>query len=512
MKMKEFFKKNWLFISALAILNIVFVRFNILSLVANTASKKVGLKGLALLAICLAINFVALVVYAFVKKKSFSREKTYLVIAGLLGFICIFATPIDYIPDEYRHIMRAYEISKGNFIADWNEDDKAMMQMPISIDNARKNKLNPKGRGYNAYRTAVGNIIHATDGTIEKDYSTTAGYHPIVYLPHSTGMFVNNMLGFPPLLGVYLGRIFELICVLAMCYFALKILPKYKDVFTLFLLFPLTLQQSMGVTADGLLIGASFLFVAIAIRLIYDNKFKLSAKWLTLLYALATVIVVCKKIVYFPLLLVLFLIPQDRFKSKKMKYIHIGGIMLLSLAFTGVWMLTQETTVSTGTSGLSGVLKNPIDFIVRMFGTFFGSHTVEYYDQLVGHKIDYNEISCNAWFYVFATFAMIVALMIRNTETIKIKKIDRLLYALIPTAVICLIYFVAETQWQDFAGQARVYGFNGRYLIPLLIFVPFIAHSSKVGRPKRINMDIVYILMIGFNACVLTVKVLNNIL
>ena len=110
-----------------------------------------------------------------------------------------------------------------------------------------------------------------------------------------------------------------------------------------------------------------------------------------------------------------------------MKYIHIGGIMLLSLAFTGVWMLTQETTVSTGTSGLSGVLKNPIDFIVRMFGTFFGSHTVEYYDQLVGHKIDYNEISCNAWFYVFATFAMIVALMIRNTETIKIKKIDRLL-------------------------------------------------------------------------------------
>lgn len=509
--MKSFIKKYWLCIALLSVLNIIMIRYGILNHVLSSGnSGKNGLKTAAIIIGGIILNFAFLAVYNYAKKKQYSSEKIYLIVALFIGIFTVFITPIDYVPDEYRHIMRAYEISKGNFIADRNEEGKAITRMPVSVYNSVKNKKKPKGNGYNAYRAAVSNIIHETWEMKDVDYSTTAGYPPIAYLPHSLGLAVTNIFHISPVFGVYLGRLFELICVVFICYYALKIIPKYKDIFTYFLLFPMTIQQSMGVAADGVLIGCSFLFIALVLRLVYDKKSVINKKWLAILYATGIIIVVCKKIVYFPLLLILFLIPSNKFKSKRAKYIHIACIMFAAIIVTGAWMFTQETTVSTGTNGLATVLDNPVDFVIRMFGSFFGAQSIDYYDQIIGHALDYTEISAHCCVYIFGAFALMLALLIRNTESITIKKYERALYAIIPIVIVCLIYFVSETQWQIRPDSVYIPGMQGRYLTPLLPLLPFIINMKKAGSPKRIDMDYVYIFMISFNVCMLTIKIVNN--
>ena len=60
------------------------------------------------------------------------------------------------------------------------------------------------------------------------DYSNTALYSPVQYLPHTLGFMIAKLFKLSPYYVGMFGRIFNLISYLIMGYLCIKILPKYK--------------------------------------------------------------------------------------------------------------------------------------------------------------------------------------------------------------------------------------------------------------------------------------------
>lgn len=60
-----------------------------------------------------------------------------------------------------------------------------------------------------------------------------------------------------------------------------------------------------------------------------------------ILYVMAVVIGFCK-ILYFPLILLYLIIPEERFGSKKQKYIHIGVIFGITLVLNLIWLIISS--------------------------------------------------------------------------------------------------------------------------------------------------------------------------
>ena len=117
-------------------------------------------------------------------------------------------------------------------------------------------------------------------------------------------------------LKAYLGRLSNFIFYIILIYFSLKILPFKKFGALFILLVPMAIQQNSSLSADVMINSCSFLFISYILYLKYSDKSpkKLEVKHKLLLFSLALIISL-SKIVYFPICLLLFLIPKEKFSS-----------------------------------------------------------------------------------------------------------------------------------------------------------------------------------------------------
>ena len=133
-------------------------------------------------------------------------------------------------------------------------------------------------------------------------------------------------LGFIPTL--FLGRLTNLVFFAFLSAWAVKRTPVAKAVFAAVALLPMTLHLAASYSRDSNLLALCLLFAALVLDLAFGPREKLGWKQL-ILPALAGLLIVPSKIVYFPLALLVFLIPAARLGrySKAVK----GGFLALCL-------------------------------------------------------------------------------------------------------------------------------------------------------------------------------------
>ena len=147
-------------------------------------------------------------------------------------------------------------------------------------------------------------------------------------------------LGFIPTL--FLGRLTNLLFFAFLASWAVKRTPVAKAVFATVALLPMTLHLAASYSRDSNLLALCLLFAALVLDLAFGPTEKISWKQL-ILPALAGLLIVPSKIVYFPLALLVFLIPAARLGrfSKAIK----GGFLVLCMV---VFLSSAGGTLTLG--------------------------------------------------------------------------------------------------------------------------------------------------------------------
>lgn len=425
-----------------------------------------------------------LIVYSFIiffvinyliNSKKLSYEKFYIILA-LFMIPILFIFPPLTVPDEYHHFYRSFsnsQIFDDNF--KFNGFDNKFTIVPDNSQclNYSNVQVTDKVRNLDDITNCLKN------GKNVVFFNTAAGINPILgYVPQAIGIKIADFFSNSPLFIFYFGRLFSFLCSLFIVYMAIKITPKYKSLFLFVATMMMFIQQMISYSYDSILNSVSLLFMASMFKLLC-SKSKLSFKKLLLPLFLLLIIVNIKP-VYFPLGIMIFFIPKEKFE--KNKYLNILLFFVIFISFMKLLSFVVSLGLTNTAGGLidnnasrqlSYIIKHPLYIFFVVFNTL-KYNTMFYARGLVGYF---------GWFIfkvndIYLAFYLILFLYIISSENNILDDKKRLF--LFASILICvfMIFGGMYLLWSSYKEKV-VSGVQGRYFFPLI--VPF----SLCFIPKR---------------------------
>lgn len=419
---------------------------------------------------------VTVIVGIWLSKCNLKFEKKFLIIWIFLSIMYTgFNTPFN-VPDEHNHFNRAYEISEMHFISSFNDaHDEVGHEMPFSNDELSLLQIS-----WQSFNQNKGMQLSETRNF--NNFFNTALYSPVTYIPQAIGIFIARHLTSYIVPIVYMGRVFNWLAITLILFFSLKYLPRGREFFTLLLLTPMNVSESVSLAPDGMVAALALALVTMIMYLCEHSEKMMSRKQFLLLYVLA-ILIASYKIVYLPLLLLLFLIPNKAFGSLKRKIIHAvimgGSTVIISL----VWLqLCNGFLIKRGTDSalqMAYIISHPFKYYLTIVKTIM-NYGFEYATTLVGAKLGWLTIE------IPMLFVFMYLVFIASKINFKFELEDRervvtqLLVTFVTICVVLLIFTSLYLQWNNIY-NSEIVGVQGRYFIPLLFPIYFAFNKIKEG-------------------------------
>lgn len=441
--------------------------------------------------ICLYVIIVILDIvifaigYSIYRDKKVSAEKVFLKVVPLFALLMCLSISMGNGKDEPSHLFRAYEISEG------------VLATRIIWDNPRA--IIPKTiQEITYYRTGTyENLINMFGNSIECEKipiinTTSALYSPVQYIPHVTGIVLSKLITNDAVIITYAGRIGNMIACILILYFAIKTTPFGKNIFLVLSMLPITIAGISTLSADGLTISASFLFIAYVLKLAFEDNVKVRKRDLIILGILTVFIALCK-IVYLPLIGLLLIIPNEKWGGRTDKIIKIAALWIIGISASLLWLSTASGLLSIDRDGdsiikLGLILENPFRYIQIILHTIM-NYTAEWINSIFGGDLQYDSSSVLAFPpYILMFLIGAVIFMDNNIKKIEITNFQKVIIILVCLAIIFLTFTSLYLQWTEY-GLNYVKGVQGRYFIPILPLVLILLGRLKFkGEYKEENV------------------------
>ena len=275
-------------------------------------------------------------------KASRFLEHLSLALCGVLGLAFAIVVPPLQVNDEHGHFIRAYAISRGEFVAKGIPELPApitsfVMRYPESAEAFHKFTPGEIVRGLPARRATGPAESTALTNNNHHDYLLwavigSATYCPLVYLPASLGIWTARTFHASPLLMMYAARMFNVLAFVASLAVSFRLAPRCRALMTAVALMPMTLQQAGGISGD--LVTIAFSFVGLSLVL-YAREHFVSRRFLILVAVVFAMWVLCKFSIWaLPLLL---LIPASAFKKRWAWLAYLGAVSLCMVGALLIW-------------------------------------------------------------------------------------------------------------------------------------------------------------------------------
>lgn len=407
----------------------------------------------------------------------------------VLGMILNVFIPVGNVPDEINaHIKNAYHIS-NNILG--IQDDVNNIKM-------RKCDLDIFNYGYandvvmNRY---VQNVLNKNSGETElvdsEQKVVQVGIYMYTYFVSGLGIAIGRLLNLNGLLCVLLGRFLNFSLFLLALGYCLKKTPKFKEIFVLLALFPITLQQAFSVSYDSIVLSLAFLITSLTMQLFYNRK--LGKKEIILLVISCLLLIPCKSFAYSPLVLapLSFFIKDidfERFKNKK-GYITIGVILAL-LCFAYILAAIILGRMVSNVSVLYLAI-HPRFFYTVLRQTLYNRSNF-YILSAVGGSMELCHVGIFAPIILGYICVMSILISKINPGLLGIKKINQYIFALI--IVICFLGTLSGMYtWScsiGLFGGSVIEGFQGRYILPVipLLFLCFNKDTYEAGSISKFKL------------------------
>ena len=434
------------------------------------------------------------IIFCIIEKKEIDISKIFLLIVIPLGIMHMFVNPLGRVPDEDTHIRRAYEISCGYFITGLNEEGQVGRELPADLELITK-----ENQTYNLYE------IHKEkdygEGNKFFDFNNTAVYTFICYLPQAIGISIARLFGGSIALQAYAARFVNFSIYVAIMYLAIKKIPFKKLAVFMIAFLPITIQEAASISPDALTNAISIFFVSYVIYHVYSKE-KLTRKDYIIL-AITSVLVALVKIIYLPLCALIFLLPNEKFETKKKKYIILCTIFAVSVILNLVWLgfanseYKQAYNEANPGAQIKFILEDPYRYIVTCFRDVH-LRLDFYINGLVGEYLSYMDIKMSFIMEFILLLMVIFSFIYDENGEIKPNLKVKGMSALVILAVIALLFTSEYISWNP-VGNFWVNGVQPRYYIPILLLVAVLCNINSMKLEKRLNYKYIYMLTIGIN-------------
>lgn len=413
-----------------------------------------------------------LAVFALLKRKNFKTEVLFAVIYLFMSIITLVAIPVFNTPDEYSHFLRSYEVSRGYMTSEGNGGNDL-----FSYGRTFNSGLIPEFSAKD--HVSLWDIGENAKQEIDKKntqfygFGNTALYAPTSYFPQAIGIRITDLFTDRPVALAYGGRIANMLCFGLIFFLAIRFTPVGKNFIALLGLVPINIQSANSMSADALALALTVAMVVFVMYMRYKEKGVMRKSQLVLMYVVTGFLCLCK-VVYMPFCLLLFLIPRERFRSKKNYWAHVicAGAMILILSFGWLaiasgYLCESQPGVDTAAQ-LTGIIKGPAAFLmtfVRSLDTF----GITYLTEMMGSNLGWLNIPVSA-LLAFGYLLILILQFSRNDdmEKTQMDRLSKVMLGGVSVLVFGLTFVTLYGQWTAY-GYDKILGVQGRYFLPLLL-------------------------------------------
>ncbi len=312
------------------------------------------------------------------------------------------------------------------------------------------------------------------------------------HLPSAIGINIGRLFKLPLSYLYILGRVFNLLFYVACCFFAIKYIKVGKRLLAVMALMPTNLFLASVYSYDATLNGLLFLATAIILSDMADEKAVFNWKKYILTMALiftASII----KIVYLPLVLLILVIPKDRFKTKKdcliMKGIIISGVVFSFILL--IFVIDLASVLPADLRGGNVSVEGQMDFISANLPAFIKMLAYNMAASFVSFSVGNKAYGIMGHFGEFPFEILIIAAMcaivLTDSSELYLSVKCRAGVALVIIATSALVWISMYIVFTP-VGFNQIMGVQGRYFAPvrLPLYLLF-GHIVRLKIPKWLH-------------------------
>lgn len=440
-------------------------------------------------------------------------ERQFLLLWVAFSLMFALSNTLFNVPDEAAHFYRAFEVAQGHAVSVFHPSTfEVGRELPIEgnlwLDVFRES--------WDSFWQHAG--IRESQTLSFRSFFNTALYAPLSYIPQASGIAIARLFTDRLVVIAYAGRMANWLCITALSYAALCLVPRGKAFFCLFLLMPMSLQEGFSLAPDGMVVAIAVLMTALVMYLREIHRGKLRTFQLGLLYLLALLISLYK-IVYMPLCLLYVLIPARKFGGKRQKAVHAAVMAVLAVGLNLWWLsLCGDFLIKKGADSAlqtSFILSHPLQYALVLLRTLIEG-AGSWLEGMVGYSL--------AWLNVYLPKILVYAFLFRLAAGIKMEwgrkadcgrkpdrtvRFDRAILFFMIASVIVLICTSLYVQWTP-PYRPSSEGIQGRYFIALLapLYMALNLNSPQQvrgenGEGRMEICDLAISVMINGSACIL---------
>lgn len=417
----------------------------------------------------------------------------FLILAIVAGMLLIFLEPPFVCPDENAHFINISRIAHGGLFADTadgkigsyvSDEDVLFLQTYGGVYNGGEAlTFDLKAMTQMATRP-----VSETPAFFETQHATL---NPLPYILPALLIWVFKLLGFAlnsynSLLVAKMANLIFYALVIRWAILKTHALPK-----TMFMLglMPMAIFQGASLSYDSPLIACSFLLIAYVTKLLCSDEQTVVTTEDIVAICLAAAFLIGCKIAYAPLLLLLLAIPIKKFGSVKRYVLCIGCVVATAVVVYVVPTLVNSIITAGCEIPLTDlqiqqqayVKENPW-ILARVVTDTVKQCAVDWLRGFFGILGWLDTFFPNAFVWTFLLLMMGCAVV--ETSSVKGIRWNARVLALLGVGVflvgtICTMYIQWNPVLVELVGGTLAHGGQGRYFIPVALFV-VLACSSPV--------------------------------
>lgn len=418
------------------------------------------------IAMIVTIYVIAISTYIYYKK-DIKVEKIFLYTVPVICLFYMICMPTFKNHDELYHWFRGYEVSIGKFMTGIDGDVLGTKMPENIVKPATEDWIQITYADVRKYL----NLELEPEKETNLYAETSAVYSFIQYLPQGIGIFITRLFTDKVLLLAYGGRMMNMIVSLGCIYLAIKKIPFGKKIVLLMSYIPIAIEGFSSLSPDAMTTSVSFLYIAYILSLAFDKKDYIIGKKQVITMTILSIIMSLCKIVYIPFVLLMFLIPKEKFKNeKKVKTIIIIAAIacIINLAWLGVSSIyLAHFREGDSAVQVKSILMHPIQYIQNCLYTL-NLNGDSYIYTMFGGKLGWGELVNVHSIVPYTLFILTIGITLADkTIKDKFKLYQKIIMFLTILAIGGLIFTSLYVQWTTCESDS-IAGIQGRYFIPIL--------------------------------------------
>ena len=442
-----------------------------------------------------AVGSLVWIFYLLRRRIGEKPEYGFLVVALICGTLLVFSETKSFISwDDHIHYKNADSLTLKGIISKKTEDIYS--------------KTNSVPHSYSIHEQKV--IDEFFNNRVKKNisknkksefsFSVKEFYNKIGYLPAASALMMGRILHLPYDLIFVLGRFSNLLVYSLVVFFAIRKLNSGKMLLAAIALLPTSIFLASNYSYDFWVTSFTMLGLAYLFSELQQPEKKLSKKNALIMLG-SFVAGLGPKAIYFPLMLLLFLLKPSKFKSSHDYKKFIWASVISVVIVLGSFVLPFFISGDGGGDMRGGVAVNSAEQV-----KFILTQPIEYAKILFNFMVNYiNPINAGGFmtsfaylgsvngFFLLLTLLIFVAITDKNnfdkeSSSFKIKSLMGMTY-IFTVSLICTALYVAFTA----VGSETIAGVQPRYLTPLILPLLYVfGHSYANPINKNIYNTVIF--------------------